>query len=190
MPPLSPCLARLPPLVARSSTRCCPSPALLAYLRAGLQAPQLSSTSTGHKTHFSTTAATHGTDKGSGFPWRRRRASPGSRWARMLWRLRVLLVGRRAAVGAPARSSAASVSDQTEDGPHVGAGDASSPSLIASLAAAAAAGKGKAKAGNELKLRCTEFDKQGRVTLVSGEFKKSELIAKVTLPPNPSQFGG
>ena len=35
------------------------------------------------------------------------------------------------------------------------------------------------KAANELKLRCTEFDEQGRVTLVNGEFKKSELIAKV-----------
>lgn len=32
---------------------------------------------------------------------------------------------------------------------------------------------------NELKLRCTEFDDYGKVTLVNGEFKKSELIAKV-----------
>jgi magnesium transporter len=40
------------------------------------------------------------------------------------------------------------------------------------------------KASNELKLRCTEFDENGNVTLVNGEFKKSELIAKVgTLPP-------
>jgi hypothetical protein len=180
MPPLSPCLARLPPLVARSSAQCCPSPALLAYLRAGLQAPHLSSTPTGRKAHFSTAPAAHAADKGSGFPWRRRRASPGSRWARMLWRLRVLLVGRRAAAaGAPARSSPASVLEQPQEAESM---DASSPSLIASLAAAAAAGKGKAKAGNELKLRCTEFDKQGRVTLVSGEFKKSELIAKVRSP--------
>ena len=35
------------------------------------------------------------------------------------------------------------------------------------------------KASNELKLRCTEFDENGNVTLVNGEFKKSELIAKV-----------
>lgn len=38
-------------------------------------------------------------------------------------------------------------------------------------------------AGTELKLRCTEFDKNGSVTLVSGEFKKSELIAKYGLLP-------
>lgn len=37
--------------------------------------------------------------------------------------------------------------------------------------------------GAELKLRCTEFDKNGNVTLVSGEFKKSELIAKYGLLP-------
>ena len=35
------------------------------------------------------------------------------------------------------------------------------------------------KIANEMKLRCTEFDENGNVTLVSGEFKKSELIAKV-----------
>ena len=35
------------------------------------------------------------------------------------------------------------------------------------------------KPGNELKLRCTEFDANGNVTLMDGEFKKSELIAKV-----------
>jgi magnesium transporter len=34
---------------------------------------------------------------------------------------------------------------------------------------------------NDLKLRCTEFDECGNVTLVNGEFKKSELIAKVGL---------
>ena len=38
-----------------------------------------------------------------------------------------------------------------------------------------------AKATNELKLRCTEFDENGNVTLVNGEFKKSELIQKVSL---------
>ena len=35
------------------------------------------------------------------------------------------------------------------------------------------------KASNELKLRCTEVNQDGDVTLVSGEFRKSELIAKV-----------
>ncbi len=35
------------------------------------------------------------------------------------------------------------------------------------------------KPTNELKLRCTEFDETGNVTLINGEFKKSELIAKV-----------
>lgn len=39
-----------------------------------------------------------------------------------------------------------------------------------------------AKVSNELRLRCTEFDKNGNVTLVNGEFKKSELIAKVRFP--------
>lgn len=37
------------------------------------------------------------------------------------------------------------------------------------------------KATNELRLRCTEFDINGNVTLVNGEFRKSELIAKVRL---------
>lgn len=36
---------------------------------------------------------------------------------------------------------------------------------------------------NELKLRCTEFDESGNVTLINGEFKKSELIAKYGLLP-------
>lgn len=35
------------------------------------------------------------------------------------------------------------------------------------------------KPSNELKLRCTEFDENGNVTLVNGEFRKHELIAKV-----------
>ncbi|EXJ80163.1 hypothetical protein A1O1_08305 [Capronia coronata CBS 617.96] len=37
--------------------------------------------------------------------------------------------------------------------------------------------------GADLKLRCTELDANGSVTLVSGEFKKSELIAKYGLLP-------
>ncbi|PGH26414.1 hypothetical protein AJ80_01912 [Polytolypa hystricis UAMH7299] len=39
------------------------------------------------------------------------------------------------------------------------------------------------KATNEPRLRCTEFDELGNVTLVNGEFKKSELIAKYGLLP-------
>lgn len=38
---------------------------------------------------------------------------------------------------------------------------------------------------NELKMRCTELDEHGNVTLVSGEFKKSELIAKVRKASKP-----
>lgn len=38
-----------------------------------------------------------------------------------------------------------------------------------------------AKASNELRIRCTEFDSNGNVTLVNGEFRKLELIAKVRL---------
>ena len=34
--------------------------------------------------------------------------------------------------------------------------------------------------GNDQKLRCTEFDENGNVVLVNGEFKKTELIAKVS----------
>ena len=35
------------------------------------------------------------------------------------------------------------------------------------------------KPSTDLRLRCTELDEKGNVTLVSGEFKKSELIQKV-----------
>ncbi|KAI9838895.1 MAG: hypothetical protein M1819_004103 [Sarea resinae] len=45
-------------------------------------------------------------------------------------------------------------------------------------------GRGLAgKPSNEVRLRCTEFDENGNVTLVNGEFKKSELIAKYGLLP-------
>ncbi|KAL8904444.1 MAG: hypothetical protein Q9171_007047 [Xanthocarpia ochracea] len=45
-------------------------------------------------------------------------------------------------------------------------------------------GRSKAgKAANELRLRCTEINENGDVTLVNGEFKKSELIAKYGLLP-------
>jgi magnesium transporter len=37
-----------------------------------------------------------------------------------------------------------------------------------------------AKAALEPRLRCTEVDENGEVILVDGEFKKSELIAKVS----------
>ncbi|CZT05632.1 related to inner membrane magnesium transporter MRS2, mitochondrial precursor [Rhynchosporium agropyri] len=40
-----------------------------------------------------------------------------------------------------------------------------------------------AKAAAQPKLRCTEFDESGNVVLASGEFKKSELIAKYGLLP-------
>lgn len=40
-----------------------------------------------------------------------------------------------------------------------------------------------AKASNELRIRCTEFDMNGNVTLVNGEFRKLELIAKVCIGP-------
>ncbi|EEP79672.1 conserved hypothetical protein [Uncinocarpus reesii 1704] len=39
------------------------------------------------------------------------------------------------------------------------------------------------KTSNEPRLRCTEFDENGNVTLVSEEFKKSELIQKYGLLP-------
>lgn len=44
-----------------------------------------------------------------------------------------------------------------------------------------------AKASNELRIRCTEFDNNGNVTLVNGEFRKSELIAKVSIPPSGNE---
>lgn len=36
------------------------------------------------------------------------------------------------------------------------------------------------RATNEMRLRCTEFDENGNVTIVNGEFKKTELIQKVS----------
>lgn len=41
-----------------------------------------------------------------------------------------------------------------------------------------------AKASNEMRIRCTEFDINGNVTLVNGEFRKLELIAKVSAQPS------
>jgi|SRR5215469_11758391 len=41
------------------------------------------------------------------------------------------------------------------------------------------------KPTNEPRLRCTEFDEQGNVTVVNGKFKKTELIAKVLQSYSP-----
>jgi len=42
---------------------------------------------------------------------------------------------------------------------------------------------GLSKAVNEPRLRCTELDENGNVVLASGEFKKTELIARVLFNP-------
>ena len=56
------------------------------------------------------------------------------------------------------------------------------PPLPRLLDDAGAASLGRiVKPSNELRMRCTEFDGDGKVTLVNGAFKKSELIAKVSL---------
>ena len=54
------------------------------------------------------------------------------------------------------------------------------PPLPRLLDDAGAASLGRiVKPTNELRMRCTEFDGDGKVVLVNGAFKKSELIAKV-----------
>lgn len=59
------------------------------------------------------------------------------------------------------------------------------PPLPRLLDDAGAASLGRiVKPTNELRMRCTEFDGDGKVTLVNGAFKKSELIAKVPLHSN------
>ncbi|EYE96951.1 CorA family magnesium transporter [Aspergillus ruber CBS 135680] len=68
------------------------------------------------------------------------------------------------AKGKPNRSGPALIDDGTESSFNIGRG------LVS-------------KATNELRLRCTEFDNNGNVTLVNGEFRKSELIAKYGLLP-------
>lgn len=50
---------------------------------------------------------------------------------------------------------------------------------LASFLDASSSGGRSMKAANEPRLRCTEFNENGNVTLVNGEFKKSELITKV-----------
>ncbi|KAI4172963.1 MAG: hypothetical protein LQ343_003250 [Gyalolechia ehrenbergii] len=60
------------------------------------------------------------------------------------------------------------------------------PSLPSFLDDAGGTSLGRSKTGkaaNELRLRCTEINENGDVTLVNGEFKKSELIAKYGLLP-------
>ncbi|KAI5195260.1 cora-domain-containing protein [Aureobasidium subglaciale] len=58
------------------------------------------------------------------------------------------------------------------------------PPLPRLLDDAGAASLGRiVKPTNELRMRCTEFDGDGKVTLVNGAFKKSELIAKCGLLP-------
>ncbi|KAL8824644.1 MAG: hypothetical protein Q9170_008090 [Blastenia crenularia] len=60
------------------------------------------------------------------------------------------------------------------------------PPLSSFLDDASGTSLGRSKAGkaaNELRLRCTEINENGDVTLVNGEFKKSELIAKYGLLP-------
>lgn len=57
------------------------------------------------------------------------------------------------------------------------------PSFLDDVGGAALGRSKAAKGTNELKLRCTEFNEDGKVTLVNGEFKKTELIAKVYCLP-------
>ena len=53
------------------------------------------------------------------------------------------------------------------------------PSFLDDVGGTSLGRKKSGKAANDLKLRCTEFDNEGKVTLMDGEFKKTELIAKV-----------
>ena len=55
------------------------------------------------------------------------------------------------------------------------------PSFLDDVSGAVLGRSKVAKASNEMKLRCTELDENGKVTVVNGEFKKSELIAKVSI---------
>lgn len=88
----------------------------------------------------------------------RRNASTGfKRWAQRIWGMNRSKGGRGL---------------RPDDLPR-GRGD-SSETAVFSLGRAVSA-----KAAAQPKLRCTELDENGNVTLASGEFKKSELIAKV-----------
>ena len=58
-------------------------------------------------------------------------------------------------------------------------GSSASPSFLDDATNTSLGRRKTGKGANELKLRCTEFDENGSVTFMDGEFKKSELIAKV-----------
>lgn len=58
------------------------------------------------------------------------------------------------------------------------------PSFLDDVGGTSLARSKAGKAANELRLRCTEINENGDVTLVHGEFKKSELIAKVDWEPD------
>ena len=53
------------------------------------------------------------------------------------------------------------------------------PSFLDDTASTSIGRRKAVKGANELRLRCTEFDENGNVTFMDGEFRKSELIAKV-----------
>ncbi|KAI1617436.1 hypothetical protein EDD37DRAFT_619945 [Exophiala viscosa] len=77
------------------------------------------------------------------------------------------------------RRQAAARSKIPPDPPGAGAGHDETSAQLFNLSRALS----RNPVGADLKLRCTEFDANGSVTLVSGEFKKSELIAKYGLLP-------
>ena len=69
--------------------------------------------------------------------------------------------------------------DRDQDRARKGHGLPPLPSFLDDAAGTSLERKKPGKPGSELKLRCTEIDENGNVTTVNGEFKKSELIAKV-----------
>lgn len=88
----------------------------------------------------------------------RNESTNGRGWLRHVW-------ARRQKVPRPLKSDDLPRGSFLEDG-----GDAPAFNLGRNMSP---------KSANEAKLRCTEFDENGNVVLVNGEFKKSELIAKV-----------
>lgn len=94
-----------------------------------------------------------------------RKASSGSKkWLSKLWGLK------------PAKGGKGLQPDDLPSSLH-GRGDSGDTSVF-SLGRAVSA-----KAAAQPKIRCTELDENGNVVLASGEFKKSELIAKYGLLP-------
>lgn len=63
--------------------------------------------------------------------------------------------------------------------PALKSSDSLAPSFLDDASSTSLGRRKIAKGANELKLRCTEFDENGNVNFMDGEFKKSELIAKV-----------